>query len=153
MILQIYHTVSWILPICEPGSWIVQLQALFSSPVTSGFILAATGINLESLVIAAAGYLIVFLALVLLFAFFSLTPRILNIRSGRKKSGTEGHAAGPEKGVISGEETAAIALALHLYTEEAHDRESGVLTIKRISRVYSPWSSKIYAVRNQFNRL
>ena len=30
--------------------------------------------------------------------------------------------------------------------------EAGVLTIKQISKAYSPWSSKIYAVRNQFNR-
>ncbi len=44
-------------------------------------------------------------------------------------------------------------MALHLYLDEIHDEESGVITIKQISRAYSPWSSKIYAVRNQFNRL
>jgi hypothetical protein len=53
---------------------------------------------------------------------------------------------------LTGEEIAAISMALHLYMEEIHDEESGVLTIKQISRTYSPWSSKIYAVRNQFNR-
>lgn len=120
---------------------------LLTSPATT------TGIHPESLVIAVAGYLIVFLALVLLFAFFTLIPRMMNIRWALKRSGKHGRVLNPEKGDISGEETAAIALALHLYTEEAHDRESGVLTIKRISRAYSPWSSKIYAVRNQFNRL
>jgi len=53
---------------------------------------------------------------------------------------------------ITGEETAAIAMALHLFLE-VHDEESGVLTINKVSKPYSPWSSKIYAVRNQFNRI
>jgi glutaconyl-CoA/methylmalonyl-CoA decarboxylase subunit delta len=120
--------------------------------IVSGTIPAPAGLNAGSLVIAVAGYLIVFAALVLLFGFFSLVPRILNIRVGRKRPGGTGGAKRSDRVEISGEETAAIALALYLFTEESHDRESGVLTIKRISRAYSPWSSKIYAVRNQFNR-
>lgn len=117
------------------------------------FILLKSNINLESLVIAVTGYLIVFTALVLLFWFFSMIPRFITL----KKTKTGIHRGNrteqlPGKG-ISGEETAAIAMALHLYISEMHDQESGVLTIKRISKNYSPWSSKIYAVRNQFNRL
>jgi glutaconyl-CoA/methylmalonyl-CoA decarboxylase subunit delta len=42
----------------------------------------------------------------------------------------------------------AIAMALHLYYGEVHDDESNVITIKRIERRYSPWSSKIYGVNN-----
>lgn len=49
--------------------------------------------------------------------------------------------------VISGD-MAAIAMALHLYYGEVHDNESNVITIKRIERRYSPWSSKIYGVIN-----
>jgi len=48
---------------------------------------------------------------------------------------------------ISGEVSAAIAMALHLYQADLHDDENMVLTIKRISRAYSPWSSKIYTLR------
>ncbi len=48
---------------------------------------------------------------------------------------------------ISGEVSAAIAAALHLYQADFHDDENMVLTIKRISRAYSPWSSKIYTLR------
>jgi len=107
-------------------------------------------VNLESLVVAVTGYLIVFTALVLLFWFFSIVPRILSFVRRRHPS-SAGQDAGGDSG-ISGEETAAIAMALSLYLDEAHDEESGVLTIKRISKTYSPWSSKIYAVRNQFNR-
>lgn len=46
-------------------------------------------------------------------------------------------------------ELAAISLALHLYINfNSHDEESNVITIKRIERRYSPWSSKIYSMNN-----
>lgn len=48
---------------------------------------------------------------------------------------------------IPGEVAAAIALALHLYQQQIHDNENTVLTIQRVSRLYSPWSSKIYGLR------
>jgi hypothetical protein len=48
----------------------------------------------------------------------------------------------------SGEVAAAIAMALYLHFGEMHDVESGVVTIKRISKLYSPWSSKLYHMRN-----
>ena len=37
-----------------------------------------------------------------------------------------------------------MALNQHLY---AHDDESTILTIKKMKRAYSPWSSKIYNLR------
>ena len=43
----------------------------------------------------------------------------------------------------------AIAMALQMYYDEVHDDESNVITIKRIERRYSPWSSKIYGIHNQ----
>ncbi|MCJ7553639.1 MAG: hypothetical protein MUO34_07120, partial [Ignavibacteriaceae bacterium] len=48
---------------------------------------------------------------------------------------------------LTGEINAAIAAALYLYSQELHDHESTVLTINRVSRTYSPWSSKIYGLR------
>lgn len=50
-------------------------------------------------------------------------------------------------GEMSGEVNAAIAMALYLYQSELHDEENTVLTIKKVSRNYSPWSSKIYTLR------
>ncbi|MFO7670683.1 MAG: OadG family protein [Bacteroidales bacterium] len=121
--------------------------------MTPIIIFLKNNIDLESIVIAVAGYLIVFIALVLLFWFFSVVPRLIALLKVNKTV-LQGkpHAKGTGE-VITGETTAAIAMALHLYLDEIHDMESGVLTIKRISKNYSPWSSKIYAVRNQFNRL
>ncbi|MCH5222117.1 MAG: OadG family protein [Muribaculaceae bacterium] len=46
----------------------------------------------------------------------------------------------------SGEEIAAIVLALHEHLN-AHDTESTILTINKVKRAYSPWSSKIYSLR------
>jgi len=111
-----------------------------------------SNISLESVVIAITGYLIVFTALVLLFWLFSLMPKVLNMRRTKMSLRRGESPPGALQDGMSGEETAAIAMALHLYLGELHDEESGVLTIKRISKSYSPWSSKIYAVRNQFNR-
>lgn len=46
----------------------------------------------------------------------------------------------------SGEEIAAITLALHEHFNQ-HDNESFLLTVKKMKRAYSPWSSKIYGLR------
>ncbi len=49
--------------------------------------------------------------------------------------------------VVSGTESAAIAMALHLYYADIHDEESDIITIKNINSRYSPWNSKIYGVQ------
>ena len=46
----------------------------------------------------------------------------------------------------SGEEIAAIAMALYQHLN-AHDTENTILTINKVKRAYSPWSSKIYNLR------
>lgn len=93
------------------------------------------------------GYVIVFLALLLLYIVFYNLTRLLTY-SLKKSLRKDGHPL--EKGQsleISGEVNAAIAAALYLYYNELHDQENTVLTINRVSRAYSPWSSKIYSLR------
>lgn len=46
----------------------------------------------------------------------------------------------------SGEVIAAIAMALHEHLD-AHDTEKTILTINKVKKAYSPWSSKIYSMR------
>ncbi len=97
---------------------------------------------------------VVFTALALLYIIFKNIGAFFQ-RKARKT--TKPKIAGalqtneekPEE--ISGEVSAAIAMALHLYQNEIHDDENMVLTIKRISRAYSPWSSKIYTLRKYPN--
>lgn len=47
---------------------------------------------------------------------------------------------------IPAQVSAAIAAAIHLYLDEIHDKESRIVTIRKVSRTYSPWSSKIYGL-------
>jgi len=48
---------------------------------------------------------------------------------------------------IQEEIAAAIALAIHMYKSDLHDQESFTITLKKVSKIYSPWSSKIYTLR------
>ena len=50
-------------------------------------------------------------------------------------------------GEAPGEVIAAISLAMHEMQNDVHDVEDTVLTITRVKRTYSPWSSKIYTLR------
>jgi Na+-transporting methylmalonyl-CoA/oxaloacetate decarboxylase gamma subunit len=94
------------------------------------------------------GLLVVFAALLLLSIIFSNIAKVLqlNVKRSLRKEGKSEEEIKKEINV-SGEVNVAIAMALHLYYEEVHDLETSVLTINRISRTYSPWSSKIYGLR------
>jgi glutaconyl-CoA/methylmalonyl-CoA decarboxylase subunit delta len=97
------------------------------------------------------GYVVVFIALLLLYLlFFNITKLLqINVKRLLKREGKVIEVK--EELSISGEVNAAIAMALHLYYSEIHDKEDTVLTINKVSRTYSPWSSKIYGLR-QFPR-
>jgi glutaconyl-CoA/methylmalonyl-CoA decarboxylase subunit delta len=99
--------------------------------------------------IAAVGYGIVFLALVLLVIVFINLPKILQLNL-RKKLVKEGKPCADVDDLnIEGGVNAAIAMALHLHFDQIHDEESNIITIKKVTKNYSPWSSKIYGVMNQ----
>lgn len=101
----------------------------------------------EGIIIALVGYLTVFLALVVLFTVFTYLSKSLNYRARLKLRREGRYKAAEEKQLfIPGDVSAAISMALYLY-HELHDEESNVITIKRVSKTYSPWSSKIYSVR------
>lgn len=103
----------------------------------------------EGLIIAVMGYVIVFTALLGLFLVFNNIPRLLNLWSRRRlKLQGKKECCDDTELMVSGEVSAAIGMALFLYMYEQHDQESNVLTIKKVSRTYSPWSSKIYGLRN-----
>ena len=97
------------------------------------------------------GYVVVFIALLLLYIIFFNLTKVLQINV-KKLLRQEGKVIEIKEDLsISGEVNAAIAMALHLYYSEMHDKEDTVLTINQTSRTYSPWSSKIYGLR-QFSR-
>ncbi len=103
----------------------------------------------EGLAITLVGYSIVFSALVILYFVFNSFSKILNIKF-KNRLRREGKPELAELPDITGEETAAISMALYL-CNELHDEESNVITIKRVSKAYSPWSAKSQSV-SQFSR-
>ncbi len=89
---------------------------------------------------------VVFMGLLLLFLVFKQIGKLaISISKRNAKKGTSGETVVP--GEVSGEVFAAIATALYEFSEDAHDMENTVLTIRKVARNYSPWSSKIYGLR------
>jgi Na+-transporting methylmalonyl-CoA/oxaloacetate decarboxylase gamma subunit len=93
---------------------------------------------------------VVFIALLLLYRVFRLIGKV-NVKAAQRRSGRSKEAEGlisklPSE-EISGEVFAAISAALYMYETEKHDQESAIVTIQRVSKLYSPWSSKIYGLR------
>ena len=106
-----------------------------------GFILTLTAMS------------VTFLSLILLYFIFK---RIGQFHIKKKSenavkavAGTASSAKADTSGQVSAETYAAISMAIHMFMveNEAHDFEETVLTINKVSRSYSPWSSKIYTLR------
>lgn len=93
---------------------------------------------------------IVFSALLVLSICFYIISRIgASVSRSRKikaLSSDDEELADHHHEQDSGEVIAAISAALSEHLD-AHDRESTVLTINKVRRAYSPWSSKIYNLR------
>jgi glutaconyl-CoA/methylmalonyl-CoA decarboxylase subunit delta len=103
-------------------------------------------------VIAGDGFTIAMVGIVIVF--LSLTTISLLIRalkkyaSGKPKAvvaSGEDASVKPRNG-ISGEVVAAISIALQSHLFELHDEERTILTINKVSKPYSPWSSKLYTM-------
>ncbi len=102
-----------------------------------------------TLVITITGYCIVLIALAIMAYFFTRLHTLQDFLSKRRIS--EKDNSGKEvqsKVTMTGEENAAIAAALYLFFSELHDEEKYVMTIRKVSKTYSPWSSKIYGIWN-----
>jgi Na+-transporting methylmalonyl-CoA/oxaloacetate decarboxylase gamma subunit len=98
---------------------------------------------------------VVFVALILLFIAFKWAGK-LHIRHSHRKKAAQGilppaseDGTPPEE--LSGEIVAAIAAAVYQIQNQQskshHDIEDMILTIERRVANYSPWSSKIYSLR------
>lgn len=97
---------------------------------------------------------VVFIALILLYVSFKYIGNIFTTRWKLKALIKEGKLDEVQQieNSSTGELNAAIGLALYMYKSELHDIESLNLTINKVSRNYSPWSSKIYGLRQIQNK-
>ena len=91
---------------------------------------------------------VVFIGLMLLFFLFKSAGKTA-IKISKIKAFKSGAEHAHENDFIEdGAIIAAIAAALYEVSEGDHDIESTVLTIQKVTRRYSPWSSKIYGLRD-----
>ncbi len=100
-------------------------------------------------------FVMVFVLLVLIVVVLNLFSRVVapQVRVPKKMIEGDADSVQPTKKEyvedhLSMGDSAAIAMALHLFYAEVHDEESAVITIKTVERRYSPWSSKIYGLNN-----
>lgn len=101
----------------------------------------------QGIVISIIGYVIVFVALILLYYLIAQMTKAINY-SVKKKLKAKGEVeVSDEEDTLTGEVNAAIAMAIYLHYQEAHDIEHTVLTIEKVQRRYSPWSSKLHGLR------
>ena len=96
--------------------------------------------------------LVVFTGLILLYIAFKFVGKVSVTLSRRRAMAAKGitdkeEAKEKKLGQAPGEVYAAIVMALHEMQNDVHDVEETVLTITRVKRSYSPWSSKIYTLR------
>jgi len=89
----------------------------------------------------------VFVGLFLLYLIFKQIGRASIKASKRNAQKAAGKAVPVNAGEESGDIFAAIATALYELDDDNHDNEQTVLTIRKVTRNYSPWSSKIYGLR------
>jgi len=99
------------------------------------------------------GFSIVFFVLISLALLFMGIQRIMTTQARKAMKSTsktkdDKTAYSDDDVSISGDVNAAIGAALYMYFNEMHDEESGIITIKKVQRRYSPWSSKIYNINN-----
>jgi Oxaloacetate decarboxylase, gamma chain. len=106
-------------------------------------------------VVTVGGFCIVITALVVLFLIFTGFSKLVNhdFKKNKKTKTTTtkpstSTAAGVEGRTTTSQWSSDWRLAL---SKNVHDEESGFVTIQRVERRYSPWSSKIYGL-NGLNR-
>lgn len=104
---------------------------------------SGVGMTLTAMAVVFCGLMVLYLV----FKFVGKTAIALSKKRAEMAARAAGGVEIADVSEASGEVFAAIATALHEAAEDVHDFEDTVLTIERVQRTYSPWSSKIYTLR------
>ena len=102
----------------------------------------------DMLLVAGIGFGVVFAVLVLLIYVMRLMGWVFTRQKKAAKAAATGAPVADDdhEAITDQEIAAAIITALKLYKSNLHDQESEMITIHRIARAYSPWSSKIHGL-------
>ena len=104
----------------------------------------------EILIKMGLGFSVVLIVLTLLvFAFIGFSKLVKYQQKARlSKEGVDVTSISSDSLDIPAGVSAVIGLSIAMHLSDLHDNESNIITIKRIERRYSPWSSKIYGLNN-----
>jgi len=92
--------------------------------------------------------ILVFVVIVIILLSFMLISKLMIKKQSEAEIANElAMQKNAEQNSSDDEVGAAISMALYLYSNQIHDQENPVITMIRVSRTYSPWSSKIYGLR------
>jgi len=113
----------------------------------------------SGVVLTITNIVVVSIALTLLFFIFKYMGNYHTRNAAAKKTNKtmaaqsgEAKTTGRKNRGVTNDELAVIAIALYQYSKSMHDYEDMALTINKVSRAYSPWSSKIYGLRQIPNK-
>jgi len=131
---------------------LIGLFLVLSTPLFSAMTDKGTGFILK---ITLAGFLIVMVALTVVYLFVMLVNNVLRVafeyhykRNESLKKEKEIRESSVGKGSKIPHETAtAIMMAVYLFRRQSLEEEKAKLTFERWAKPYSPWSSKIYGLR------
>ncbi len=103
-------------------------------------------------VITLLGFSVVFIVLILLIFILmgfgaAMQPKVKATTSVADRKTSEVKTEFKEVN-LKANETAAIAMALHLYYNDLHDEEPTDIHIKHVTRMDTPWNSKMYGINN-----
>ncbi len=125
---------------------------VFTTPLFSAMTSKGSGFILK---ITITGFLIVMVALTVVYLFVMLINAVLKMtfeyqhkREERRKLEKDIGESVEGKGSKIPDETAtAIMMAVYLFRRQSLEEEKAKLTFERWAKPYSPWSSKIYGLR------
>ncbi|MCE5345646.1 MAG: hypothetical protein LLG13_05050 [Bacteroidales bacterium] len=109
-----------------------------------------SSIDKPTVVAVLLGQVVVIAALFILYKLYkSLIPIILKVLRKQKEADLPSYSHNVKKNTTESDDVnAAIAMALYLHFNKLHDKENYMMTIGRLSNSYSPWSSKVFSMRN-----
>lgn len=110
------------------------------------------------IVMALTAMSVVFTALILLYLVFKNIGKYMVAGVKKKEAKVANSVSSKEQSKmrpsedIEGETIAAITTAIIKYNKDLQNIESTILTINKVAKVYSPWNSKIYSMRQIPNK-
>lgn len=143
-----------IIEFANPTPGVINIEP--SAETASDRIVAIDPIGIGIVVVAMS---IVFTALLVLYLIFKRIGLVNQSYERRREEKNNPKPANSPVNVASdkvvdasGEEIAAITMALKHYQQDMERLESNVLTINKVARTYSPWSSKLYGLTQLPNK-